>query len=51
MNEADKRIPTGTKAVYEQLFATAHPTAENEYKLILAKRTLASVLTQAGVTR
>ena len=51
MNEADKRIPLGTKAVYEQLFATAHPTAENEYKLILAKRTLASVLTQAGVTR
>lgn len=51
MNEADKRIPLGTKAVYEQLFATADPTAENEYKLILAKRTLASVLTQAGVTR
>ncbi|MFB4179735.1 xanthine dehydrogenase family protein subunit M [Escherichia fergusonii] len=51
MNEADKRIPLGTKAVSEQLFATAHPTAENEYKLILAKRTLASVLTQAGVTR
>lgn len=51
MNEADKRIPLGTKAVYEQLFATAHPTAENEYKLILAKRTLASVLTQGGVTR
>ena len=34
----------GAQAVYDTLFASAHPTAENTFKLLLAKRTLASVL-------
>ncbi|HBV39244.1 MAG TPA: molybdopterin dehydrogenase, partial [Erwinia sp.] len=45
--EADAQLPHGTQAVYDRLFAHAHPTPENEYKLLLAKRTLASVLTEA----
>ncbi|EHH4855927.1 xanthine dehydrogenase family protein subunit M, partial [Escherichia coli] len=32
---------------YDTLFASAHPTAENTFKLLLAKRTLASVLAEA----
>ena len=35
------------QAVYDTLFASAHPTAENTFKLLLAKRTLASVLAEA----
>ena len=31
----------------DTLFASAHPTAENTFKLLLAKRTLASVLAEA----
>ncbi|MCZ4672815.1 xanthine dehydrogenase family protein subunit M [Citrobacter sedlakii] len=46
--EADAQLPRGAQAVYDALFADAHPTAENAFKLILAKRTLASVLTEAG---
>ncbi|HCT5821764.1 xanthine dehydrogenase family protein subunit M [Citrobacter sedlakii] len=46
--EADAQLPHGAQAVYDALFADAHPTAENAFKLILAKRTLASVLTEAG---
>ncbi|MDN4626562.1 MULTISPECIES: FAD binding domain-containing protein [Erwinia] len=45
--EADAQLPHGVQAVYDRLFADAHPTHENEYKLLLAKRTLASVLTEA----
>ena len=37
----------GAQAVYDALFASAHPTAENTFKLLLAKRTLASVLAEA----
>ncbi|WP_318368190.1 xanthine dehydrogenase family protein subunit M [Enterobacter sp.] len=47
MDEADAEIPQGAQAVYARLFASAHPTDENEFKLLLAKRTLASVLTEA----
>ncbi|WNN48588.1 xanthine dehydrogenase family protein subunit M [Siccibacter colletis] len=47
-NEADAQLPQGAQAVYDQLFADAQPTSENEFKLILAKRTLASVLAEAG---
>jgi xanthine dehydrogenase YagS FAD-binding subunit len=47
MEEADALLPQGAKGVYDRLFAGATPTPENEFKLILAKRTLASVLTEA----
>lgn len=45
--EADAELPHGARQVYNTLFAGAQPTPENEFKLILAKRTLASVLTEA----
>lgn len=45
--EADDRLPQGSQAVYDALFAHANPTSENAFKLLLAKRTLASVLTEA----
>lgn len=45
--EADAQVAHGAGEVYARLFADAHPTPENEFKLILAKRTLASVLAQA----
>lgn len=47
LSEADARLPDGAQAVYDVLFADAHATAENAFKLVLAKRTLASVLTEA----
>jgi len=45
--QADAQLPQGVQAVYDALFAEAHPTPENTFKLTLAKRTLASVLTEA----
>lgn len=45
--EADAALPQGAQVVYDKLFATAQPTAENAFKLTLAKRTLASVLSEA----
>lgn len=45
--EADAALPQGALAVYDKLFAAAQPTAENAFKLTLAKRTLASVLSEA----
>ena len=45
--EADAALPQGAQAVYDKLFATTQPTAENAFKLTLAKRTLASVLSEA----
>jgi len=45
--EADAQLTNGSQNVYQKLFASAQPTPENEFKLILAKRTLASVLTEA----
>lgn len=47
LEEADAQLPNGSQSVYDRLFASAHPTSENEFKLLLAKRTLASVLTEA----
>ncbi|MCZ7833706.1 FAD binding domain-containing protein [Atlantibacter hermannii] len=47
MAEADAQLTHGAQAVYDTLFASTQPTAENQFKLILAKRTLASVLTEA----
>ncbi len=47
LDAADAQIPQGAQAVYDALFAGAKPTPENQFKLILAKRTLASVLTEA----
>lgn len=44
---ADAQLSQGAQAVYDALFASAHPTAENTFKLLLAKRTLASVLAEA----
>ena len=45
--EADAQVTNGAGEVYARLFAAAQPTPENAFKLILAKRTLASVLTEA----
>jgi len=47
LDTADAQIPQGAQAVYDALFAGAKPTPENQFKLFLAKRTLASVLTEA----
>jgi xanthine dehydrogenase YagS FAD-binding subunit len=44
---ADAELKKGAQAVYDRLFADAQPTHENEFKLTLAKRMLASVLTEA----
>ncbi|PLR33278.1 molybdopterin dehydrogenase [Chimaeribacter californicus] len=44
---ADAELKKGAQAAYDRLFAEAQPTHENEFKLILAKRMLASVLTEA----
>lgn len=45
--DADAALVNGAQAVYERLFSDAHPTPENAFKLILAKRTLASALAEA----
>lgn len=45
--EADAELPNGAQAVCQQLFKDARPTAENQFKLTLAERTLASVLAEA----
>ncbi|WP_455853072.1 FAD binding domain-containing protein [Pantoea endophytica] len=47
LEEADNAVIQGAQAVSDRLFATAQPTAENEFKIILAQRTLASVLAEA----
>lgn len=47
IDAADAQVPHGAQAVYDALFAEAHPTPENSFKLLLAKRTLASVLSEA----
>jgi xanthine dehydrogenase YagS FAD-binding subunit len=45
---AEAELPRGAKAVTEQLLAGAKPTPENAFKLPLAERTLAAVLTEAS---
>jgi xanthine dehydrogenase YagS FAD-binding subunit len=44
---AEAELPRGAKAVSAKLFDGAKPTDENAFKLTLAERTLASVLTEA----
>jgi len=44
---AEAEMPRDTKAVAAQLLAGAKPTPENAFKLKLAERTLAAVLTEA----
>ncbi len=45
--DAEAELPRGAKAVAGRLLADAQPTAENAFKLTLAERTLAAVLSQA----
>ncbi|MBK0093322.1 MULTISPECIES: xanthine dehydrogenase family protein subunit M [Erwiniaceae] len=44
---ADNELPKGSQPVFDKLFEDAQPTADNQFKLVLAKRTLASVLAEA----
>jgi len=44
---AEAELPRGAKAVTDRLLAGAQPTADNEFKLALAGRTLAAALAQA----
>jgi len=46
VEEAEQLMPDGAKAVTQQLLAGATPTHENEFKVTLVERTLASVLSQ-----
>ncbi|TPW27170.1 FAD binding domain-containing protein [Pararhizobium mangrovi] len=46
--EAEKALPQGAGAVMDTLLADANPTDDNEFKVPLAKRTLAAVLQEAG---
>jgi xanthine dehydrogenase YagS FAD-binding subunit len=43
---ADSELPKGSQPVFDKLFEDAQPTADNQFKLVLAKRTLASVLAE-----
>lgn len=47
LEAAEAALPQGAKAVTDQVFAGARPTHENEFKLALAERTLASALAEA----
>lgn len=47
VEDADSLMPDGAKAVMAKLLAGATPTHENEFKVTLAERTLASVMAQA----
>lgn len=44
---AEKKMPSGAKAVADQLLAGAKPTHENAFKIHLVHRTLAAVLAEA----
>lgn len=48
---AEQAIPAGAAAVNARLLAGAKPTADNAYKLILAQRTVASVLRETPVMK
>ena len=43
---ADAALPQGAKAVTQRLFADAHPTDENRFKLPLVERTLSATLAE-----
>jgi xanthine dehydrogenase YagS FAD-binding subunit len=47
IESAEVEMPRGAKAVASALLAGAKPTHENAFKLKLAERTLAAVLTEA----
>ncbi len=47
MPDAEAELAHGAKAVCQRLFADARPTDDNQFKLTLAERTLASVLAEA----
>jgi len=47
MEAADAALPQGAAAVTQAAFAHAKPTSDNQFKLTLATRTLASVIAQA----
>ena len=49
IESAEALLPRGAAAVGAQLFAGAKPTSQNEFKLLLVERTLASVLAEAKV--
>jgi xanthine dehydrogenase YagS FAD-binding subunit len=44
---AEAELPNGARAVMSRLMADAKPTHDNEYKVMLAERTLDAVLTEA----
>jgi xanthine dehydrogenase YagS FAD-binding subunit len=48
---AEAAMPQGARAVTGLAFAGARPTADNQFKLPLAERTLASVMAQAKAAR
>lgn len=50
VNEAEKLLPQGAKAVTERLLSGATPTDENEFKIALVERTLQAVLREAKAT-
>lgn len=50
VESAESELPNGAKAFSERLFAGATPTDENEFKIILAERTLAGVLAAGRVS-
>ena len=45
--EADAELKNGASAVADRLFSGATPTTQNEFKLLLTRRTLAAVLIEA----
>ena len=47
LEAADKKLPSGAKAVTDQLLAGAKPTRDNVFKITLVQRTLAAVLAEA----
>lgn len=50
VEEAERELPRGAKAVTARLLAGARPTHENAFKLTLVERTLGSVIAQARST-
>jgi xanthine dehydrogenase YagS FAD-binding subunit len=47
IEEAERRLQIGAKAVSEVLLADARPTHDNQFKVTLLERTLASVINEA----
>lgn len=47
MEAADREMQRGSQAVADRLFATARPTHDNAFKLVLAQRTIGAVLAEA----